>query len=133
MRFEAAWCEVLVSSKIDRLIADAESRTRTYDTPEELVQALKDSNRYYRANALASLLTKGDPLPVDYLPAVKSQLQEMNVRLRSTALFLLTRLGDDKQVDQDPNSLDVLLSAGSTDYDLDDRQIEFVMAIFFIA
>ena len=225
----------IVSSQIDQLIADAESRKSTFDSPEQLVQALKDPNGLYRANALAALLTKGNPLPVEYLPAVASQLQDKNVRLRSTALFLLTRFADDKQVvpllkahlddeaqhspfatielakrgvmpdekyrqevrglghrlhgnypwganssihvdltpqqlaaataphadadhfawllkspprvgrdsersqtfvqlgkrvDQDPNSLDVLLNAGSTDYELDRKQIEFVMAVF---
>lgn len=78
-------------------LADAESRPVNIQSPDELATALKDNNPLFRANALASLL-RIQPLDADYLPLIASQLNSRDVRLRSTALYFVTKFDDDKQV-----------------------------------
>ncbi len=79
-------------------LADAEQRKPVIKTPEDLAAALKDKNPFYRANAIGALLGLKRPLPVAYFPLVSSQLSDATLRVRSTALYIVTLFPDDNKV-----------------------------------
>jgi HEAT repeat protein/tetratricopeptide (TPR) repeat protein len=65
-------------------------------TPAELAAAL-DANPYHRAEAMASILQQTDRIS-DYLPLLAGQLNDPEVRVRSTSLYVITRSTDDAAV-----------------------------------
>jgi HEAT repeat protein/predicted negative regulator of RcsB-dependent stress response len=79
-------------------LAQAKKRKVDITSPAALAQALKDSNPFYRAEALSSVYGKDTVLaaPVT-MPLVASQLNDPEVRVRSTALYLVSLSKDDKQ------------------------------------
>ena len=72
------------------LIADANKRRGFVGSPQELAKVLQDENPYYRADVLASLLDR-ELDAEEYIPLIASQLDDSNPRLRTAALYLLTR------------------------------------------
>ncbi|MBC7822215.1 MAG: hypothetical protein IAG10_35470, partial [Planctomycetaceae bacterium] len=79
-------------------LAEAEQRKPVIKSPDDLAVALKDENPFYRANALGTLLGLKRPLADGYLPLVISQLPDPTMRVRSTALYILTLFADDNKV-----------------------------------
>ncbi len=88
----------LVETPTVRQLADAEQRPVKIKSPEELAEALRDDNPFYRANAVASVLSLKRPYPAPFLPLIASQLTSTNLRLRATALYFMTLFADDAQV-----------------------------------
>ncbi len=88
----------LVETPTVRQLADAEQRPVKIKSPEELDEALRDDNPFYRANAVASVLSLKRPYPAPFLPLIAGQLTSTNLRLRATALYFMTQFGDDAQV-----------------------------------
>ena len=79
-------------------LADAEQRQPVIESPEDLAAAIKDANPFYRANAIGALLKLQRPLPAAYFPLVSGQLSDTTLRVRSTALYIVTRFADDNKV-----------------------------------
>ncbi|MDB5389546.1 MAG: hypothetical protein JWM11_5192, partial [Planctomycetaceae bacterium] len=95
----------LFQSENAKLLADAKRRQPVMSTVAELKQALQDPNPYYRAEALASTLSfrKND----EYLASIARQVMNPDLRVRSTAIYLITQFPDLKS----PAILEVLQQA----------------------
>lgn len=85
-------------SPIAEQLADAEQRKPVIKTPDDLAAALKDQNPFYRANAIGALMGLKRPLPAAFFPLVSSQLMDATLRVRSTALYIVTLFPDDNKV-----------------------------------
>ena len=81
---------------LEQTVAAAAKAVATLDPPrpETLAQALAHPNPYFRAEVLASLLNRLPDLPA-LVPTLITQLADPNLRVRSTALYLLTRVDGD--------------------------------------
>ena len=66
-------------------------------SPADLASYLRDKNPYVRAKALAALRGHA-PRSAQALLLIAAQLKHPNVRVRSSALYVLTRSDDDKAV-----------------------------------
>ena len=63
-------------------------------SPDDLTRCLKHENPFVAARALAALVKQRRDL-TEYLPVVAAQCQHPNLRVRSTALYVLTRGNND--------------------------------------
>ena len=88
----------LVPSVASQQLADAASRKPVVGNLEELKAALQDKNPLYRANAIATLHGKQAFPANEVVPLIAGQLNDLNRRLRCTALFVLTQFKADNLV-----------------------------------
>jgi HEAT repeat protein len=96
LSFDALGAKLVETATVQQL-ADADRRPVKVKAVEELAQALRDDNPFYRANAIASVAVLKPPYPAEYLPLIASQLNDGNMRLRATALYFVTKWPDHAQ------------------------------------
>jgi HEAT repeat protein/tetratricopeptide (TPR) repeat protein len=86
-----------VLSQQQRWLADLETRQPRPVSRAELARDLQDDNLFYRAEALAALLGRGDEVE-ECFDLIAGQLSNPEVRVRSTALYLIAQRKDNGKV-----------------------------------
>lgn len=84
-------------SRRQALLEEAAGRPMDLAGPGQVEAALVDANPFYRARAAAALLGKDEALAA-HVPALIGLLDDPELRVRSTALYLLTRVSADEAV-----------------------------------
>lgn len=86
-----------VLSQRQRWLAEMETRRPRSVSRADLARDLQDENPFYRADALAALMGVREGVE-GVFDLVAEQLSNPEVRVRSTALYLITRVKDDDKV-----------------------------------